>query len=354
MTNYQKVLDHGFIGLISHMGGDQDIVDAARVSYQEGTIRTSNNRGLIRYLMRHRHGTPFEMPVFRFHVKAPIFVFRQWHRHRLASINEISARYSILSEDIYIPTAGATAAQSTNNNQGRSPDQLSDNDYAAVVAVMEHVITESIAAYRYLLGPQKVITDGVAQRNPDGSFVMTPQAPPPQAIQDRRNWCEQTALKSIAEARKLNTDIVWDEQKVSETIHLYMEQNGVPVESEKFQGIARELARGILPVAAYSEMYWQANLRSIFNFISLRSDPHAQVEIRRYSDTMLEMIREHCPIAVEAFEDYDLHGAHLSQMEIKLLMDVLKRTPVNIPGALQQYGCSEREIDEFRKRFDLL
>lgn len=354
MTKYVKILDHGFIGLVSHMGGDQDIVDAARVSYQEGTVRTSNNRGLIRYLMRHRHGTPFEMPVFRFHVKAPIFVFRQWHRHRLASINEISARYSILSEDIYIPTNEATAAQSKVNNQGRSPEVLNDQDYEAVVAVMEHVITESLSAYRYLLGPQKIIENGVAQKNPDGSFRMTPQAPPPQAIQDRRNWCEQTALKAIAEARKLNTDVVWDEQKVAETVASYMEQNGVPIETENYQGIARELARGILPVAAYSEMYWQANLRSIFNFISLRSDAHAQFEIRQYSDMMLEIIREHCPIAVEAFEDYDLHGAHLSRMEIILLRDVLKKTTINVPGALQQYGVSDREIDEFRKRFDLL
>ena len=97
------ILDHGFIRVIDYMGDDQAIVQAARVSYGKGTRKTSEDDGLIRYLMRHRHSTPFEMCEIKFHIKLPIFVARQWIRHRSASVNEYSARYSILDKEFYIP-----------------------------------------------------------------------------------------------------------------------------------------------------------------------------------------------------------------------------------------------------------
>lgn len=114
------VLDHGFVRVIDYMGDDAAIVQAARVSYGKGTVRVQEDRGLIRYLMRHRHTTPFEMCEMKFHVKLPIFIARQWIRHRTASVNEYSARYSILDKEFYIPPQEWLASQSQTNRQGRA------------------------------------------------------------------------------------------------------------------------------------------------------------------------------------------------------------------------------------------
>ncbi len=113
------VLDHGFIRVIDYMGDDAAIVQAARVSYGKGTKKVNEDAGLINYLLRHRHSTPFEMCEIKFHVKLPIFIARQWIRHRTANVNEYSARYSILDREFYIPSADQLAAQSTSNRQGR-------------------------------------------------------------------------------------------------------------------------------------------------------------------------------------------------------------------------------------------
>ena len=113
------VLDHGFVRVVDYMGDDAAIVQAARVSYGRGTRKVSEDAGLIRYLMRHRHSTPFEMCEIKYHVKLPIFVARQWIRHRMANVNEYSARYSILDREFYIPEPDHLAAQSQNNRQGR-------------------------------------------------------------------------------------------------------------------------------------------------------------------------------------------------------------------------------------------
>src|ERR1700709_1967307 len=113
------VLDHGFVRVVDYMGDDAAVVQAARVSYGRGTRRVSEDAGLIRYLMRHRHSTPFEMCEIKYHVKLPIFVARQWIRHRMASVNEYSARYSILDREFYIPAPENLAAQSESNRQGR-------------------------------------------------------------------------------------------------------------------------------------------------------------------------------------------------------------------------------------------
>ena len=113
------VLDHGFVRVIDYMGDDAAVVQAARVSYGRGTRRVSEDAGLIRYLMRHRHSTPFEMCEIKYHVKLPIFVARQWIRHRMANVNEYSARYSILDREFYLPAPEHLAAQSSSNRQGR-------------------------------------------------------------------------------------------------------------------------------------------------------------------------------------------------------------------------------------------
>src|SRR6185437_1138379 len=129
------VLDHGFVRVIDYMGDDAAIVQAARVSYGRGTRRVSEDAGLIRYLMRHRHSTPFEMCEIKYHVKLPIFVARQWIRHRTANVNEYSARYSILDKEFYIPAPEHLAAQSADNRQGRGA-VLSGQEAADVLDIL--------------------------------------------------------------------------------------------------------------------------------------------------------------------------------------------------------------------------
>src|SRR5579862_5915211 len=113
------VLDHGFIRVIDYMGTDSAIVQAARVSYGRGTRKVNEDAGLINYLLRHRHTTPFEMCEIKFHIKLPIFIARQWIRHRTANVNEYSGRYSIMDKEFYIPAAEQLATQSQTNRQGR-------------------------------------------------------------------------------------------------------------------------------------------------------------------------------------------------------------------------------------------
>jgi thymidylate synthase (FAD) len=139
-----RVLDHGFIRVIDYMGDDEAIVQAARVSYGRGTRRTSEDQGLINYLMRHRHTTPFEMCEIKYHVKLPIFVARQWIRHRTANVNEYSGRYSVLDNEFYIPAPEHLAAQATTNRQGRGP--LLEG--AAAQHVLDLLQEEAERAYR--------------------------------------------------------------------------------------------------------------------------------------------------------------------------------------------------------------
>ena len=137
------VLDHGFVRVIDYMGDDAAICQAARVSYGKGTKSVQNDEGLIRYLMRHWHSTPFEMCEIKLHVKLPVFVARQWIRHRTANVNEYSARYSILDREFYIPAPEHVAAQSVVNNQGRG-DILTGEEAARVLEILK---ADSARAY---------------------------------------------------------------------------------------------------------------------------------------------------------------------------------------------------------------
>ena len=147
------VLDHGFVRVVDYMGDDGAIVQAARVSYGKGTKRVSEDRGLINYLMRHRHTTPFEMCEIKYHVKLPIFVARQWIRHRTANVNEYSARYSILDNEFYIPAPEHLGAQSSSNRQGRG-DALTGEEARRVL----HLLREDA---------EKVYGDYVEMMNED-------------------------------------------------------------------------------------------------------------------------------------------------------------------------------------------
>ena len=146
----REVLDHGFVRVVDYMGDDGAIVQAARVSYGRGTRSVSSDEGLIRYLMRHWHSTPFEMCEVKFHVKLPVFVARQWIRHRTANVNEYSGRYSILDREFYIPASDQLAAQSTQNHQGRG-EVLSGAEAARVLEILRDDALRNYDNYESML-----------------------------------------------------------------------------------------------------------------------------------------------------------------------------------------------------------
>ena len=287
-----KCLDKGFVRLVDSMGGDDAIVQAARVSYGKGTSKVSQDRGLIRYLMRHRHTTPFEMVEFKFHCKMPIFVARQWVRHRTANINEYSLRYSEARDEFYYPDPKHIQLQSALNKQGRAGKI-----------------------------PKK-LTDKVIQY-----------------------------FKEISER----------------SFEMYQELNEA--------GLARELIRAILPVNLYTEWYWKNDLHNLLHFIILRSDSHAQYEIRVFSDAMAESVQKVAPFAWEAYQDYVVQGMRFSRIEQSLLEkqlpprvvdDILEDVAYQITATLhnnkpreetdlyplyQKQGGSDSE-DDFKLKWD--
>ena len=231
-----QCLDKGFVRLVDSMGGDEAIVQAARVSYGKGTTKLSQDRGLIRYLMRHRHTTPFEMVEFKFHCKMPIFVARQWVRHRTANINEYSLRYSEARDEFYYPDPEHIQFQSALNKQGRMGD----------------------------------VPDDLKKK-----------------VQD---YFKEISNRSFEIYSELNT-----------------------------AGVSRELARAILPVNLYTEWYWKNDLHNLLHFVGLRSDSHAQYEIRVFSDAMADSVKAVAPFAWEAYQDYAVSGLRFSKIEQGLL-----------------------------------
>lgn len=230
------ILDKGFIRIIDIMGNDDAIVQAARISYGKGTKHSSQDRALIRYLIRHKHTSPLEMCEIKLHIKMPIFVARQWVRHRTANINEYSARYSELDADFYIPELENIAAQSQDNKQGRGENLPHDQ-----ALIIQNLIKEN-----------------------------------------------------------------------SETSYLRYEQM-------LQAGVARELARIILPVNIYTQWYWKCDLHNLLHFIALRAHNTAQFEIREYANVLLEIIKEWVPGVYEAFVDYILEGVSVSKQAKSLL-----------------------------------
>ena len=228
----RPVLSHGYVVLVDYMGNDAAIVQAARVSYGRGTKSVRDDRGLIRYLMRHRHTTPFEMVEVKLLVRLPIYVARQWIRHRTANVNEASYRYSIAPDEFDLPPREDVRRQSARNRQGRD-EALPEEVAERFRSDLDRVSREAYHAY-------------------------------------------QTALES---------------------------------------GVARETARLILPLAYYTEWYWKIDLWNLFHYLSLRLDPHAQEEIRRYASEIAGIARAVCPVAYEAFEEFQLEGLSLSRRE---------------------------------------
>lgn len=240
-------LDHGFVRLVSYMQpvpnsegqrsisnhdwtGDLEVVRSARVSYN-ADWRTGDDAGkdakLLNYLVDNHHTSPFESMVFTFEVKAPIFVFRQWHRHRTWSYNEVSARYTEMTDEFYVPKPEHIGTQSTSNKQVRDiPDAL--------------------------------------QRNVD-----------------QWGWTEECSAL------------------INESCQTAMERYKLLLSF----GVPRELARGVLPVNTYSRMFATVDLHNLMRFLTLRLHPHAQWEIQQYARALLVLVRQVCPLSLQAFPD---------------------------------------------------
>ena len=277
------VLDHGFVRIVDYHGGDDSIVRAARVSYGRGTRRVSDDRGLIRYLMRHAHSTPLEMATCQLHVKLPMFVARQWIRHRTASVNEVSARYSILDSEFYVPDLDAVAAQSTTNRQGRG-EAFAAGEAEAVRTLLRDEAARDYGHYDDLLN----------------------EAAP-----------------------------------------------GVPRDPNRPM-LARELARTILPVSAYTSWYWQISLHNLFHFLALRSDAHAQYEIRAYATVILdEIVRRWVPLAYEGFRDYRLDAASLSGPALSVVRRLLAGRRDDADALRKESGIAQREWRELMAVLEL-
>lgn len=167
---YIPILDHGFVGLVDHMGSDGAIVQAARVSYGEGTKNVNTDRGLIRYLMKHEHSTPFEMCEVKFHIKLPIFVMRQLVRHRTASLNEYSARYSLITDEFYIPERNQLKEQSSNNKQGRDED-IGDTEKEYILDSMEKLWDYNYNTYKYYIDNYNLARESARAILPVGSYT---------------------------------------------------------------------------------------------------------------------------------------------------------------------------------------
>ena len=159
----QTIHKHGFVRLIDVMGDDSSIADAARVSYGTGTRSVSDNRNLIRYLVRHKHTSPLEMVEVKFHLKLPIFVMRQLVRHRTASLNEYSGRYSIMSDDCYVPELDYIQPQSQTNKQGRSDDGLSDGWKTKYQQIINDIRSKCLIAYDFLIGSETIEHGGLSR-----------------------------------------------------------------------------------------------------------------------------------------------------------------------------------------------
>jgi len=303
---YRPVLDHGFIFLVDHMGSDAAIIQAARVSYGAGTKSVNDDRGLIRYLLRHSHTTPLEMCEVKFHIKLPIFVARQWIRHRTANVNEISARFSEMSDEFYLPDFEHIQPQAVDNKQGRA-GIVSDKSKDGVRWLMETAADQSYQIYKLLLGDRELHENST-------ELLYTPYGTP------------------------------------------YL----APLLDDDFPGIARESARAVMPVSAYTEFYWKNDLFNIMNFLRLRADSHAQYEIRVYAEAMIDLVTPLFPLAMEAFQDYVHHAVKLSRMDLILVKDAiadvdgiagLEATHGSEKDLGTAYGLSLREIRNLKAQF---
>ena len=263
----------GFVKLLDVMGDDEEVENSARISYGEGTRKVNQTRNLIRYLMRHKHTSPFEMCEVKFHLKLPIFIMRQLVRHRTANLNEYSGRYSVMSNEFYLPEGDYLAKQSTTNSQGRGE-------------VLEQ---QGLLQFEF------------------------------NRIYDGASMAYQVLLE---------------------------------------HDLSREVARALLPVANYTECIWKIDLHNFFHFVKLRSDSHAQREIRDYADAMYELVKPNFPLCCEAFEDYIQGATTFSKQEMGVIKELLEYADtkaalagMSVKGAgVLESKLGKRESKEFLEK----
>lgn len=249
----QKIFDHGFVELIDVLGDDQAIVNAARTSYDKGTKEVSSTAQLLRYLMRHRHSGPLEFGEVVFRIRCPLFVARQWFRHRTGSYNEVSLRYSEAVEEYYMPDHEWITTQDRRNRQARTSQEIEDSNQ----------------------------------------------------IRDQMEQDVQGLLKHY--------------------------------EGYLNQGVAREIARINLPLSLYTTFCYKSDMRNLLNFFSLRTDSHAQFEIREYAKIMVKMVEEHFPITINAWRDYMKNALTFSAPEKNVLKTVLQQNNIDIIKIVSEY-----------------
>ncbi len=300
-----QVLDHGFVRVVDYMGDDAAIVQAARVSYGQGTKSVRNDAGLIRYLLRHRHTTPFEMCEIKLHVKLPIFVARQWIRHRTASVNEYSARYSILDREFYVPDVSYLERRKKQRREEKRRDPRQYGLFGTAPGAQ---------------GPLHTAPQSKSNKQGRAGEIDENEA--------------EFAIKTIkAEANR--------EYTFYETL-LNEKANGELLDSDR-SGLARELARMILPTNFYTQWYWKVNLHNLMHFLSLRADAHAQYEIRAYAEVILdEIVRRWVPLTYQAFQDYRLCAVSLSAPALAVVQRMLAGETVT----QEDSGLSPREWQE--------
>jgi thymidylate synthase (FAD) len=256
----------GFVCLVDVMGDDSSIAQAARVSYGAGTKIVSDDLALVRYLYRHQHTTPFEMVEFKFLVRVPMDIWRQWIRHRMASVNEYSTRYSEAIDSCAYTAPHAWRAQSTSNKQGSA---------------------------------------GFITGWPSETYSL-------------QNGQERDVGEYMTRRERELQGFAWQ---------VYRERLDL--------GVAKEQARKDLPLSTYTEAYWKIDLKNLMNFLSLRMDSHAQIEIRQYANAIYDIVKQICPTAMSAFDDYDQRrgGMLLSAIDMKVIRELNDRRwmPVHAP-----------------------
>ncbi len=295
------VLDHGFVRVVDYMGSDEAVVQAARVSYGSGTKQVSNDRGLIRYLMRHRHTTPFEMCEIKFHVKLPIFVARQWIRHRTANVNEYSARYSRMDREFYVP----------------------DADYLSGLIAGKKADERQLKLF-------------------GGEEAAAPTATGLQSTTNKQGRETGLDVEEVGDAIG-KIDRISKQAYGTYTTLLNEDERGRK-KDENRTGLARELARMVLPVNVYTQWYWKIDLHNLLHFISLRADAHAQYEIRAYADVLADVTKKWMPLTFEAFEDYVQGAANLSRGALDVVRRLLAREEVTQENS----GLTKREWLELK------
>jgi thymidylate synthase (FAD) len=314
----QKVLDHGFCRILDVMprmvpfvvdeppSCDFALADAARLSYQKGTRKVSSDAGLIDNLIRNRHTSPIEMGELKFHLRMPIFVMRQHVRHRTASLNEESARYSQLASDFYLPKPEHWAINTSADKQATQQGRFTLVQAQQLYDVVQSQNKRSYALYEAML--YDIDTAAEKYQSPGNEF----------AEDGFDEYCSNIAKQ-------------------------------VP-------GLAREQARMILGVNIYTQCIWKCDLKNLLHYFSLRCDPHAQFEIRALADPMMRVTAQLFPTAVASFEDHFMNGVNFGQNELTLLrmitteFDGSDPTMLNACKILSYLDWTNRRLEEFSKK----